>query len=142
MQKPSLTLIRCFKAPPAKVFSALTDPAMIVHWFGGPSPEGKSVQSDLRPGGQYHLGFVGQDGEANDVYGAYREIVADQRLVFSWHWRTTPERESLVTIDLKPLADGTEMTLTHEQFYDEAARDNHQRGWGYGLDALQALVEA
>ena len=43
--------------------------------------------------------------------------------------QSTPERESLVTIELKPDGDGTSLTLTHEQFFDEAARDRHQGGW-------------
>ena len=40
-----------------------------------------------------------------------------------------PERESLVTVVLKPDGDGTLLTLTHEQFIDEDARDRHQGGW-------------
>jgi hypothetical protein len=32
------------------------------------------------------------------------------------------------------------LTLTHEQFYDEQARDNHSRGWNMSLDRLEALL--
>ena len=32
--KPSFTIKRRFKAPPAKVYAAWTDPQMIVRWFG------------------------------------------------------------------------------------------------------------
>ena len=48
-------------------------------------------------------------------------------------------RESLVTVLLKPDGDGTLLTLTHEQFFDEGARDRHQSGWTEGLDKLAAL---
>ena len=71
--------------------------------------------------------------------GIYREVVPGKRLVFSWAWRTTPERESQVTIDLKADGDGTILTLTHEQFFDDKARDDHGRGWGLALDNLEAL---
>ena len=40
-----------------------------------------------------------------------------------------PERESLVTVLIKPDGDGTLFTLLHEQFFDEPARDRHEDGW-------------
>ena len=36
-----------------------------------------------------------------------------------------PERESLVTLSLRPLNGGTELTLIHEQFHDEANGERH-----------------
>jgi uncharacterized protein YndB with AHSA1/START domain len=73
------------------------------------------------------------------VSGVYREIAPPTKLVFSWAWQSTPERESQVTIDLKPDNDGTILTLTHEQFFDEKARDGHRGGWGMALDKLGEL---
>ena len=45
----------------------------------------------------------------------------------------------MVTVHLKPDGDGTILTLTHEQFFDEKARDDHGVGWGRALDNLEAL---
>jgi uncharacterized protein YndB with AHSA1/START domain len=56
-------------------------------------------------------------------------VVPNQRLVFTWAWHSTPERESLVTVELKPDAAGTLLTFHHQQFADEKARDNHAKGW-------------
>ena len=48
-----------------------------------------------------------------------------------------PERSSLVSITLAQDGDqGTLLTLQHERFFDEKARDNHERGW---LGTLQKL---
>ena len=68
-------------------------------------------------------------GEAHDVSGVYREVIPNEKLVYSWAWKSTPERESLVTIELTAAAGGTELTLKHDQFFDEAARDRHEHGW-------------
>lgn len=141
MQKPSLTLTRHIQAPPATVFAALTDPTKVALWFGQGTPDSKTVTIEAKPGGAYHFGFIGQGGERNDVMGVYREVSPVSRLVFSWHWKSTPERESLVTVDIAPDGDGSVLSLVHEQFYDEAARDAHNVGWTYGLNQLQALVE-
>ena len=64
----------------------------------------------------------------------------DQRLVFTWAWRSTPERESLVSVALRPDGAATLLTLTHEQFFDQAARDGHERGWTGTLDKLERYV--
>ena len=55
----------------------------------------------------------------------------------SGYWHSTPERESQVTVVLQPDGDGTLLTLTHEQLFDQAARDGHERGWRGSLDKLE-----
>ena len=67
-------------------------------------------------------------------------MTPDQRLVFTWAWRSTPERESLVSVALRPDGAATLLTLTHEQFFDQAARDGHERGWTGTLDKLERYV--
>ncbi len=69
----------------------------------------------------------------------YREFVPNEKLVFTWAWKSTPECKSLVTVLLKPDGDGTLLTLTHEQFFDEETRDRHQQGWGGALDKMEKL---
>ena len=32
------------------------------------------------------------------------------------------------------------LTLTHEQFFDEAARDSHKQGWSGSLDKLERAL--
>jgi uncharacterized protein YndB with AHSA1/START domain len=136
--KPSLTLKRRLNAPPAKVYAAWTDPAQIKRWFGPAPVEIVSTSADVRVGGRYRIVGRSPDGEEHDVGGAYREVVPNEKLVFTWAWRSTPERESLVTVTLKADEGGTILTLTHEQFFDEPARDRHRMGWTASLDKLEA----
>ena len=90
--KPSLTIKRRIKAPPAKVFAAWTDPEKVKGWMG--------------------------PGEVKVL---------------------KVERESLVTVDIRPDGDGSLLTLTHEQFFDEDARDRHHGGWTGALDKMEKL---
>ena len=138
--KPGLILKRRLNAPPSKVYGAWTDCAKISHWFGPEDAEILRAETDVRVGGRFRIVFRGPDGEEHDVGGIYREVVPDQKLVFTWAWRSTPERESLVTVALKRDGDGTLLTLLHEQFFDEAARDRHGRGWNGTLDKLESYV--
>jgi uncharacterized protein YndB with AHSA1/START domain len=138
--KPALTLKRRLNAPPAKIYRAWTDAAKISRWFGPEDAEILRAETDVRVGGRFRIVFRGPDGEEHDVGGVYREVVPNQKLVFTWAWRSTPERESLVTVALKRDGDGTLLTLLHERFFDEAARDRHGRGWNETLDKLESYV--
>ena len=136
--KPSLTIKRRFNAPPEKVYAAWIDPKKLAQWMGPSGTQRVEAECDLRVGGRYAIKMVMTDDEHN-VSGVYREIVPNEKLVFTWHWKTTPERESLVTVTLKPDCDGTLLTLLHEMFFDEDARDRHSKGWTGTLDKLEKL---
>jgi uncharacterized protein YndB with AHSA1/START domain len=135
--KPSLTLKRRLNAPPERVYAAWTDPPKLMRWFGPEEIEMLRAEADARVGGRYRIVMRGTNGEEHDVSGVYREVVPNKKLVFTWAWRTTPERESLVTVDIKPEGTGSLLTLTHEQFFDEAARDRHEHGWTGCLNKLE-----
>ncbi|HZP09232.1 SRPBCC domain-containing protein [Methyloceanibacter sp.] len=138
--KPSLTLKRHLKVSPAKVFAAWTEPEKILRWFGPDSGPVKEASTDVRVGGRYAVSFHTEDGEQHHVSGIYREVVPNEKLVFTWAWRTMPERESLVTVLIKPDGAGSLLTLIHEQFFDEAARDRHRQGWSGCLDKLERYL--
>ncbi len=135
--KPSLTLKRHLNAPPERVYAAWTDPQKLKTWFGPEHIETLRAEADARVGGRFRMVMRDADGEEHDVSGVYREVVPNKKLVFTWAWRSTPERESLVTVDIKPEGDGSLLTLIHEQFFDEEARDRHQNGWSGCLDKLE-----
>lgn len=139
LAKPSVTLARRINASPAKVFAAWTDAEKLIKWFGPHQTIDGSVAAtlDVREGGRFTISFKTDDGEYHQVGGVYQEVVPDQRLKFTWAWHSTPERESLVTVTVKPDGDGTLLTLLHEQFFDQAAADGHKRGWTGTLDKLE-----
>jgi uncharacterized protein YndB with AHSA1/START domain len=140
--KPSLTLKRRLNARPEKVYAAWTDPEKLAHWWRPAETEAGSVRAelDVRVGGRFRIAFGARDGERHEVGGVYQEVVPGARLVFTWAWHTTPERESLVVVTLQPDGDGTLLTLHHEQFFDQAARDGHERGWTGTLEKLEKYL--
>jgi uncharacterized protein YndB with AHSA1/START domain len=138
--KPSLTIKRRFNAAPAKVFSAWTDPEKVKRWMGPGETVTVRTENDAQVGGRYRVVMRAPNGDEHDVGGVYREVVPNEKLVFTWAWKSTPERESLVTITFKSDGAGTLMTLTHEQFFDEEARDRHQFGWDGAMLKLEKYL--
>jgi len=116
----------------------------MIHWWGVRPTTKKTpiAETDVRVGGHFRVQFWADSGEHHSVSGTYREVVPNRRLVFTWTWQSTPERESQVTLDFKPVEQDTLLTLMHENFINEKVRDDHGIGWGQSLDALErALAE-
>lgn len=136
----NLTLVRRIRAPAEKVYAALTEPAQMMRWWGPDAGPTISARADVRPGGRFSVVFRLANGEEHNPTGVYRDVVPGRKLVFTWEWPGMPERESLVTFLLEPVADGTELTLIHEQLPDEDAGASHKAGWTGFLDKLSAYL--
>ncbi len=136
MEKPSLTIKRRLNAPPAKVYAAWTEPEIMARWLGPNGTKVARAEGDVRVGGGFHTQLLMENGDEHNVSGVYREVVPNEKLVFTWAWRSTPERESLVTVLIKPDGAGSLLTFHHEKFFDDKARDDHLYGWTGCLDKL------
>jgi uncharacterized protein YndB with AHSA1/START domain len=140
--RPSLLIERRYDASPEQVWHAWTDPQALTRWFGPEETEAVlEAEVDVRVGGRYRIAFTTNDGERHDVGGVYQVVQRPHKLVFTWAWRTTPERESLVSILLQADGSGTRLAFRHEQFFDEVARDNHRRGWAGTFEKLDRYLQ-
>ena len=143
-EKPSLALRRHYPVAPEKVWRAWTDPEALKRWFGpGAVHDPVSVaEVDVRVGGRFRIVFGGPKGDEHEAQGVYKEVVPNRKLVFTWTWpRTTPERESIITISLKASGGGTDFDFLQEQFFNEAARDGHLGGWTSTFAKLERVVQ-
>lgn len=137
---PSVTIVRRIEAPPARVYAALTEPELMIRWWGPDAGPTLRAEADVRPDGRFSVVFRLLNGDEHNPTGVYREVVPGRKLVFTWEWPGMPERESLVTFLLEPLDGGTELTLIHEQLPDEEARKSHEEGWRGFLDKLRSFL--
>lgn len=137
----ALAITRTFDAPRERVFAAWTDPKQVALWMGPGEMRCEVTALDARAGGSYRLVLhAGAGGARHIARGTYRAVEPPERLVFTWAWED-PEThaagpETLVTLTLRALGDRTELTLRHEGFESESARDSHQGGWTQCFDKL------
>jgi len=130
-------LVRHYPVSAERVWRAWTEPQALSQWFGAAT----EAELDVRTGGRFRIRFHSPDGSANEVGGEYQEVFPPRRLVFSWAFHSTPERVSRISITLTAVAGGTELTFVHDRFFDEAARNNHERGWTLFFAKLDQLLE-
>lgn len=137
----TLVIERIFKATPAEVFEAWTDPETLVSWWG---PEGVTTPEyslDVRPGGAWQTHMVAPDGD-HIVSGVYREIAPPSRLVFTWGWQQkdgSRGHETEVTVTFQPVAGGTRMRLVQSLFLSKEQRDAHNLGWSSSFNDLERM---
>ncbi len=108
---PYISITRIFNASPQDVFEAWTSPAQFGRWFGTESTAVEDVRMDLRVGGAWSARMILRDGTEIGWHGSYIEVEAPYRLVLSLSDRPGDQFER-VTVDLKEVDDGTEMTFT------------------------------
>ena len=139
MSIDAVKLNRVFNAPIEQVFAAWSDPSIMPQWlFPWDEGQGKTVNT-FEVGGHYQHDM--NDPDTGDLYphtGEYVEIVKPTKIVFTWN--SPVVENTLVSIDLKGVGNGTSVTLTHDQFTDEERRDQHGAGWEGCFDNLEKYL--
>ena len=87
------------------------------------------------------------DGALVTKYGVYREIVAPERLAFTYNTeggaiddRETLVPETLVTVTFADFGARTRLTLRHTLFATDVQRRDHEGGWTGCLERFAAFI--
>lgn len=140
----TVRLNQTFAAPREKVFRAWTNPEELKKWWGPAGCSTPSAEIELRVGGKYRFGMQFPQEDIFYVSGTYREVQPPTKLVFTWRWEKpeTDIGESLVTVEFYDRGGVTEVVLTHEQFPNKEAYQQHLQGWSSIFDKLAEVIIA
>jgi uncharacterized protein YndB with AHSA1/START domain len=109
---PLVRIIRCFDAPPQKVFRAHTDPDLIVHWLGPRGHEMRIDHFDCRTGGSYRYVHL-SDGNEFAFRGTFHEVRPSSLIVQTFTFEGMPDSVALERLVLEDLGAGrTRLTAT------------------------------
>jgi uncharacterized protein YndB with AHSA1/START domain len=134
---------RRFTVSADKVYDAWLDPDRLGRWMFGPNVRDERIVRlgvEPRVGGKFSF-VVNRAGMEIDHVGEYLELDRPRRLVFTWAIRENLPDTSRVTVDIRSLEDGCELTLTHEMGANWAAFVDQAAGaWTRMLDVLARVL--
>ncbi|NBH05771.1 SRPBCC family protein [Amycolatopsis sp. SID8362] len=78
-----ILITREFDAPRHLVYRVWTTPELVRRWWSGHHGTTTEVELDLRPGGRWRYVIKTDDGAEVGFHGEYREVVPDERLVYT-----------------------------------------------------------
>lgn len=133
---PVLRLMRVFDAPRDLVWLAWTRVEMALAWWGPVEWPAVKVEQDLRVGGKWRACLRSpEDGRTLWQGGTYREVVAPERLVYTFKWDSDDHEDgvpvdTLVTAVFAELpGDRTHLDFTHEGLKSAESLAGHRHGW-------------
>ncbi|HXZ74235.1 MAG TPA: SRPBCC domain-containing protein [Streptosporangiaceae bacterium] len=130
-------------APRERIFRALTEPAELAKWWGPRGFTTPAIDLDLRVGGGYRFTMQPPGGDPFHLSGEFLEIDPPVRLVYTFCWDEPDpdDRQTVVTLSLGEVADGTQVSLWQGEFTTEARLALHRGGWTDSLEKLRELIE-
>jgi uncharacterized protein YndB with AHSA1/START domain len=136
-ESEAVVIRRLIPAPREQVFAAWLDPKSVAQWMQPGNVAHTTVEIDPRVGGTFRIVMAHGGGDA-DHWGQYLIIEPPSLLSFTWVSANTDLQPSVVTIELREMASGTELTLTHRRL-PAGKIEAHREGW---TDIVRKLSEA
>ena len=137
-----ILITREFAAPRHLVYKAYTTPELIRRWWAGKRGNVTVAEIDLRVGGKWRYAMIADGGFEVAFHGEYREIIANERLVYTEVFEGAPDAEAVSTLTLAEQDQRTTVTIL-VQHANQESRDAHvNSGMEDGLqEALDDLEE-
>ena len=101
---PAIHLTRDFRATPAQLFRAHTDPELFARWIGPNGMDTEIVRWDARDGGEWRY-VARRDGEEYAFRGCFHTVRED-RLVQTFTFEGFPDGVALETLTFEDLGNG------------------------------------
>lgn len=140
----TIRLHRVLRAPPERVYRGFLDADALVKWVPPNGFTAKVHSIDAKVGGGYRMSFTNfTTGQSHAFGGTYAELVPGERLRYTDRFDDPNlPGEMQVTISLKPVSVGTELSIVQEGVPDVIPAEACYVGWQESLILLGKLVEA
>ena len=141
-----VVVTRRFAAPPARVFAAHTDAALLPRWMTG--PDGwvmTACHCDARPGGTMRCDWAPTDGSAPPFHitAEFHEVEPNRRIVHVERmFLPDPTPDNHVETVFEPDGTGTLLTMTMTLDSAESREAMLATGMEEGMDVSYARIDA
>jgi len=141
--KGTVRLHRVLRAPAERVYKAFLDPEALAKWLPPHGFTGKVHSMDARVGGGYRMSFTNfNTGKGQSFGGTYVELTPPERIRYTDKFDDPNlPGEMQVTISLRKVACGTELTIVQEGIPAAIPVEFCYLGWQESLALLAHVVE-
>jgi uncharacterized protein YndB with AHSA1/START domain len=126
-------------APREVVFESWIDPEGLHEWMCPGDVVSAEATLDVRVGGSFRIVMKGADRDHVHT-GTYQVVERPSKLVFTWSADNIPGEMTLVTVELFPHGDESELMLTHERFPKTDVAKRYEGGWGMIADKFATYL--
>ena len=143
MSTNTVHLHRVIVANPEKIYRAFLNPDALSRWLPPNGFTYKIHHRDTKVGGTFKASFTNFTTEKSISFGGeYRELVQNERLRYTDNFDDPNlPGEILVTVTLKKVSVGTELTIIQEGIPSVILLEACYLGWQESLANLDRLVE-
>jgi uncharacterized protein YndB with AHSA1/START domain len=143
MPESTIRLHRVLRAPAERVYRAFLEPDAMVKWLPPHGFTARVHHMDARVGGAYRMSFTNfGTGTTHAFGGTYVELTPHERLRYTDRFDDPSlPGEMAVTVTLRPVSCGTELTITQEGVPAVIPPEACYVGWQESLATLAQLVE-
>jgi uncharacterized protein YndB with AHSA1/START domain len=138
-------------APPARVYAALLDPALITRWRVPTGMRCEVHMFEPREGGAFRVSLTydaqdaaGKSGAHSDTYhGRFAQLVPDALIEERLEFETADpamQGEMRIVTHLAPDGTGTRLSAVHEHLPPGVSPSDNEAGWNESLAKLAALL--
>jgi len=143
MATNTIRLHRVLRATPERAYRAFLDADAMAKWIPPHGFTCKVHHLEAKVGGTYQMSFTNfSTGHGHSFGGKYLELVPHERIRYTDKFDDPNlPGELQVTIALKPVSVGTELTIVQEGVPDVIPPEACYLGWQESLAQLAHLVE-
>jgi uncharacterized protein YndB with AHSA1/START domain len=144
MATNTIRLHRVLRAAPNTVYRAFLDSDAKAKWLPPNGFTGKVHEMDAKVGGSYRMSFTNfSTGKSHFFGGKFVELTPHERIRYTDKFEDPNlPGEMQVTVTLKKVVCGTELTVVQEGVPDVIPAEMCYLGWQESLILLSQLVEA
>lgn len=155
-QYPIVEVEMNVRAPLSQVWRVWSEPEFMRQWFG---PEGYScpeAKMEFREGGRYTIAMKGPEGKVNWSAGEFREILQNERIVYTDHFSDENGKavdpaiygmpgnwpaNTFVTVEFARANGGATLVKLRHEGIPAEMHDDCVQGWTSTLEKMKRVAQ-
>ena len=144
MENSNLSTEKSFDSSVEELYHAWTNENALKQWWKPGGRNLKSVEAGLNEGGTIKYTFEAVNDSLLVVDGIYKEVAANEKLVYTWNWNlenaAVEDGKYTLTVNFEKDGDGSKITVHQDKDAEEEGIHPNSEGWDQALKDLEIYL--